>query len=183
MTARRGGGQNRAVTVAQNIEVDLLVVGSGTGMAAALAAHELGLTTLIVEKTAQVGGSTARSGGAFWMPANPVLTEAGAADTLDAARSYLEAVVEDSAPADRWQAFLDHGAETVRMLRRTTPMRFQWAKGYSDYHPERPGGAALGRTCECRPFDARILGPELDRLRPGVMKSSLPVPVTGADYR
>lgn len=183
MTARRGGGQHGAVTVAQNIEVDLLVVGSGTGMAAALAAHELGLTTLIVEKTAQVGGSTARSGGAFWMPANPVLTEAGAADTLDAARSYLEAVVEDSAPADRWQAFLDHGAETVRMLRRTTPMRFQWAKGYSDYHPERPGGAALGRTCECRPFDARILGPELDRLRPGVMKSSLPVPVTGADYR
>ena len=31
--------------------VDLLVVGSGTGMAAALTAHELGLSVLIVEKS------------------------------------------------------------------------------------------------------------------------------------
>ncbi|RAU90952.1 3-ketosteroid-delta-1-dehydrogenase, partial [Mycobacterium colombiense] len=43
--------------------VDLLVVGSGTGMAAALAAHESGLSVLIVEKSSYVGGSTARSGG------------------------------------------------------------------------------------------------------------------------
>ena len=49
--------------------VDLLVVGSGTGMAAALAAHELGLSVLIVEKSSHVGGSTARSGGALWLPA------------------------------------------------------------------------------------------------------------------
>ena len=42
--------------------VDLLVVGSGTGMSAALAAHELGLSVLIVEKSSYVGGSTARPG-------------------------------------------------------------------------------------------------------------------------
>lgn len=57
-------------TQAKDIVVDLLVIGSGTGMAAALTANELGLSTLIVEKTQYVGGSTARSGGAFWMPAN-----------------------------------------------------------------------------------------------------------------
>ena len=42
-------------------------------MAAALAAHELGLSVLIVEKSSYVGGSTARSGGALWLPASPVL--------------------------------------------------------------------------------------------------------------
>lgn len=152
-------------------------------MAAALAAHELGLSALIVEKTGYVGGSTARSGGAFWMPANPILVEAGSNDTPSAARAYLDAVVGDAAPHDRAHAYLDHGAATVEMLRRTTPMKFQWAKGYSDYHPERPGGSALGRTCECRPFNTAMLGPELSRLRPGVMKSSFPMPVTGADYR
>lgn len=152
-------------------------------MAAALAAHELGLSTLIVEKTGYVGGSTARSGGAFWMPANPILVEAGSNDTPSAARAYLDAVVGDAAPHDRAHAYLDHGAATVEMLRRTTPMKFQWAKGYSDYHPERPGSSALGRTCECRPFNTAMLGPELSRLRPGVMKSSFPMPVTGADYR
>lgn len=167
----------------QNVTVDLLVVGSGTGMAAALAAHELGLSSLIVEKTSFVGGSTARSGGAFWMPANPILAEEGSPDTRSAGATYLESVVGDAAPHDRAMAFLDHGGATVEMLRRTTPMKFMWAKEYSDYHPEKPGGSALGRTCECRPFDTARLGPERARLRPGVMKSSFPMPVTGADYR
>lgn len=152
-------------------------------MAAALTAHEAGLSTLIVEKTGYVGGSTARSGGAFWMPASPILASAGSDDTRTAARAYLDAVVGDAAPRERAHAYLDYGAATVEMLRRTTPMKFQWAKGYSDYHPERPGGSALGRTCECRPFNTALLGPELARLRPGVMKSSFPMPVTGADYR
>ncbi len=171
------------MTDPQNMTVDVLVVGSGTGMAAALAAHELGLSSLIVEKTPYVGGSTARSGGAFWMPANPILTESGSGDTLAAGATYLESVIGDTAPHDRAHAFLDHGPATVEMLRRTTPMKFQWAKGYSDYHPEKPGGSAVGRTCECRPFDTSLLGDELTRLRPGVMKSSFPMPVTGADYR
>ena len=40
--------------------------------------HERGLTVLIVEKSSYVGGSTARSGGALWLPASPVLGENGA---------------------------------------------------------------------------------------------------------
>ena len=121
--------------------VDLLVVGSGTGMAAALAARELGLSALIIEKTAYVGGSTARSGGAFWMPANPVLRREGSPDSLPEARRYLEAVVGDDAPAERSESFLEHGSATVDMLSRTTPMKFMWAKDYSDYHPRSPAAA------------------------------------------
>lgn len=176
-------GQNRAVTDPQNITVDLLVVGSGTGMSAALAAHELGMSTLIVEKTAYVGGSTARSGGAFWLPGSSILADAGSADTPDKARTYLETLVGDDAPAERARAFVDFVPGTIDMLSRTTPIKFMWAKGYSDYHPEQPGGSAVGRTCECKPFDTAVLGAELARLRPGVMKSSFPMPVTGADYR
>lgn len=172
-----------ATKSAHDVTVDLIVVGSGTGMAAALTANELGLSTLIVEKTQYVGGSTARSGGAFWMPANPVLAEAGAGDTIERAKTYVHATVGDSAPAERGEAFVDHGAATVDMLRRTTPMKFFWAKGYSDYHPELPGGSAAGRTCECLPFDASVLGDERGRLRPGLMEAGLPMPVTGADYK
>lgn len=63
-------------------------------------------------------------------------------------------------------------------------MTFMWADGYSDYHPELPGGSAAGRTCECKPFDASRLGAHRSRLRPGVMEASgLPMPVTGADYK
>jgi 3-oxosteroid 1-dehydrogenase len=165
------------------ITVDLLVVGSGTGMAAALAASELGFSSLIVEKTKYVGGSTARSGGAFWLPANPVLQKARSGDSLDRARMYLRSVVADTAAPERRDSFLEYSTATVEMLQRTTPMKFIWTKGYSDYHPEQPGGSVLGRTCECRPFNIRRLGAHQMRVRPGVMKSSFPMPTTGADYR
>lgn len=163
--------------------VDLLVIGAGTGMAAALTANELGLSTLIVEKTEYVGGSTARSGGAFWLPDNPILREAGAGDSQERAETYLRAVVGDSAPADRGKAFVDNSAATVEMLQRSTPMKFFWAEGYSDYHPELPGGSAVGRTCECRPFNASVLRAERRRLRPGLMEAPVPMPTTGADYK
>ncbi len=163
--------------------VDLLVVGSGTGMAAALAAHELGLSVLVVEKASHVGGSTARSGGALWLPASPVLRGAGAGDTEERAATYLDSVVAGSAPRPRATGFLTHVSATVEMLRRTTPLRFFWARDYSDYHPEQPGGSAAGRTCECHPFDTSILGAYRTRLEPGLMEAPVPIPTTGADYR
>jgi 3-oxosteroid 1-dehydrogenase len=163
--------------------VDLLVVGSGTGMAAALAAAERGLNVLTVEKSKYVGGSTARSGGALWLPASPILEENHAGDTISAAATYLESVVAGTAPSLRSTEFLAHLTATVKMLRRTTPLRFMWARDYSDYHPERPGGTAAGRTCECKPFNTSRLGPYRSRLQPGIMEAKIPMPTTGADYR
>ncbi len=163
--------------------VDLLVVGSGTGMAAALAAHESGLTVLIVEKSSYVGGSTARSGGALWLPASPILEEQGAGDTMEQAETYLQSVVAGSAPIERSASYLRNISAVVEMLRRTTPIRFAWAKDYSDYHPEEPGGATAGRTCECRPLNSAVLGEYRTRLRPGVMEVKIPMPTTTADYR
>ena len=163
--------------------VDLLVVGSGTGMAAALAAAERGLTVLIVEKSQYVGGSTARSGGALWFPASPVLDENDAGDTASKVRTYLDSVVDGTAPPQRSSEFVSHLPATVEMLLRTTPMRFTWARDYSDYHPEHPGGSADGRTCECRPFNASVLGRYRSLLRPGLMEPKVPMPTTSADYR
>ncbi|MGA5538256.1 3-ketosteroid-delta-1-dehydrogenase [Mycolicibacterium nivoides] len=164
-------------------DVDLLVVGSGTGLAAALAAHEHGLSVLVIEKSSYVGGSTARSGGALWLPSSQVIEDCGGNDPAPRAHTYLESVVADSAPRERYAAYLDNLPATVDMLRRTTPMKLFWAKEYSDYHPEAPGGSAAGRTCECRPLDTAILGEYLADLRPGVMEVSIPMPTTGADYR
>ncbi|KAA1176974.1 3-ketosteroid-delta-1-dehydrogenase [Rhizobium tropici] len=168
---------------ARNITVDTLVIGSGTGMAAALAARELGLSVLVVEKTAYVGGSTARSGGAFWIPANRVLKRSGSDDTLEEAGKYLEAAVGDAAPKARYHAFLKQGPAAVEMLERTTSLKFFWAREYADYHSELPGGSSLGRACESKPFDLSVLGKERLRLRPPAVEAPLPMPITGADYR
>nr|WP_243841316.1 3-ketosteroid-delta-1-dehydrogenase [Mycobacterium sp. DL592] len=182
MTATRHDTVPAGLPVADS-EVDLLVIGSGTGLAAALAAHERGLSVLVVEKSSHVGGSTARSGGALWLPASPVIAECGGVDTSARAQTYLDAVVAGSAPQQRSAAYVKNLPATIAMLRRTTPMKLFWAKEYSDYHPEAPGGSAAGRTCECRPLNTAILGEYLPDLRPGIMEASIPMPTTGADYR
>ena len=172
-----------ADSVATDTTVDLLIVGSGTGISAALAGHEKDLKCLIIEKTEFVGGSTALSGGAFWIPANPVLKAAGSTDTVEKGEMYLKAIVKNDVPAERWQTFLKNGSAAVEMLQRATPMKFFWSKGYSDYHPEIPGGDALGRTCECKPFNLKILGKDLSNFRPGLMEAPIPMPVTGYGYK
>ena len=68
-------------------------------------------------------------------------------------------------------------------LKEKTPVRFTWVPEYADYHPERPGGRARGRTVEPVPLDARFLGDELDRLHPAYTKAPANLIVTQADYR
>ena len=172
-----------APTPAQDLTVDLLVVGSGTGMATALAAKERGLSVVLAEKTDYVGGSTARSGGAYWIPANPALLRDGSNDTRERGLEYLSNVVGDTSARPRWEAFMKHGDATVTMLERTTALTFFWSKGYSDYHPELPGGNAAGRSCEAKPFNLRTLGAERPRFRPATMAAPVPMPVTGKDYK
>ncbi|WP_445996622.1 3-ketosteroid-delta-1-dehydrogenase [Okibacterium fritillariae] len=162
---------------------DLVIVGSGTGLAAALAAHERGLEVLVIEKTDLIGGSTARSGGAFWIPANEILEARGAGDTVERADRYLETLVGETSTPAKLRKYVRSGNDTVRMLRRMTRMKFTWAQGYSDYHPEVSGGSAAGRSCECRPFDAARLGPHRADLRPSVMSAPVPMAVTGGDYK
>lgn len=81
-------------------------------MAAALAAKERGLDSVIIEKTELVGGSTARSGGAFWIPANNVLKESGSTDTLEKAEKYLDAITSEGTKTV-WMNFLKNGSAAV----------------------------------------------------------------------
>jgi len=164
----------------------VVVVGAGgAGMSAALAAGRRGLDTILVEKSAYFGGSTARSGGGVWIPGNYALAEAKQVDAADAERSkeYLDAIVGDAVPKPRRDTFLERGPEVMDFIKANTPVRFRWVPEYADYHPEAPGGRARGRTVEPVPLDARFLGDELDRLHPPYTKAPANLIVTQADYR
>ncbi|MBJ7356150.1 3-oxosteroid 1-dehydrogenase [Nocardioides sp.] len=167
-------------------EVDVVVVGAGAaGMSAALASAKQGLDTVLLEKSAYFGGSTARSGGGVWIPGNYALKAAGqvSADDMAQSKLYLDSIVGDDVPKDRRDTYLDRGPEVMDFVREHTPLRFTWVPGYADYHPEAPGGRAAGRTCEPIPMDARFLGGELERLHPQYTKAPANMIVTQADFR
>lgn len=165
-------------------EVDFLVVGSGGGgMTAALAAHEAGMSTLVVEKAKMYGGSTGISGGGIWVPNNPTLRAAGQDDTRASIRRYLDVLTEGKVAPARLDAYVDHGPAAMALLDRSRWWKLAWTKGYSDYHPEYDGGRPLGRSVEPKPFDTRKLGEDERFQRPNSMKGPLGLWITAADYR
>lgn len=153
--------------------VDFLIIGSGGGgLAAAVSARERGLDTLLIEKMPVLGGSTALSGGVLWLPANPLMSEAGIPDSVEAGLEYFAATVGDAGPVssvERRRAFIEGGAELVSLLR-SKGIPFERADGYSDYYSDAAGGSDRGRTIEPLPFDAKRLGEWRTRVMPGMAK-------------
>lgn len=165
-------------------EVDLLVVGSGAGgMTAALTAALDGADVLLVEKADTYGGTTAISGGGIWVPNNPTLARAGVVDPANRVIEYLEHISKGSVDRARLAAYVAQGPEMFEMFEsRTRQLRFTWCPGYSDYHPEAPGGRPEGRTVECPPFDMRRLGELAQTQRGSTMKVPAGLVITSADY-
>src|SRR2546430_13955868 len=93
-------------------EFDVVVAGSGAaGMVAALTAARRGLRTVLVEKAATFGGSTARSGGGVWAPNNEVVLAAGVPDTPEQARAHLAHIVGDPGDEGPRRALVGHPPE------------------------------------------------------------------------
>lgn len=165
-------------------EFDLVVAGSGGGgMTAALVAKSFGLDVLIIEKTEFYGGSTARSGGALWVPNHYLLAPAGVDDSLDKARLYLQHTVGARVPQKLQDAYLVHAPRMIEWLRDNTCVQFQRMPGYADYYPERPGGVAASRSLEPVPFNGKLLGSELARLRKPMAEAPGGLAFTGSDYQ
>jgi len=119
---RRESGRNRWNKADDMFDetVDAVVVGSGAaGLTAALVAKSAGLDVVVLEKTDRIGGNTAMSGGAVWIPDNPHLAEAGHSDSRDAVMTYLHAMIGNRLQRDLVDAFLDAGPKAVAFLDRS----------------------------------------------------------------
>ena len=146
--------------------VDVLVIGSGGGgMTAALTAQAAGLDTLVVEKSAHFGGSTALSGGGIWVPGAPSQRREGYAPDPDETFAYLKRITEGLVSDARLRAYVDAAPLMMEFLeKRSSWLEFVWKPGYADYYPELPGGSALGSTINVPAIDLRKLGDEEQHL-------------------
>ena len=105
-------------------EFDVVVVGSGSGgMTAALCAHDLGQSVLVIEKSDQYGGTTAISGGGVWVPCNHLMAGAGGSDSYDDALTYLKTATRGMVTETRLRAYLEHSPKMLRYLAEKSRLR------------------------------------------------------------
>ncbi|MGA7975566.1 MAG: FAD-dependent oxidoreductase [Pseudolabrys sp.] len=148
--------------------VDLLVLGAGAaGMTAALVAALEGGEALIVEKSAQVGGTAATSAGTVWIPGNRQSREAGYDDSVERARNYLDALTGTPDAHGLREAYLATGDAAIDYLAAHSEVKFDPSGKHPDYR-DMEGAAVAGRALAPVMFDGRKLGPEFARVRPPI---------------
>ena len=147
-------------------EVDVLVVGTGAGaMTAALRVHDQGGRTLLIEKTAQYGGSSAMSSCLVWVPNNHLMPTVGIQDSPEEAWDYLKGTTDGAVEDERLLAYRDKGPEMLRYVTGNTHAEFIGLPEYPDYYPRVDGSKPGGRSVEPAHFDARQLGDDFLNLR------------------
>lgn len=155
-TGRELNAQNAMLT-------DVVVVGSGAaGLAAAVSAATAGASVIVLEKSSSLGGTTAKSGGVFWVPDNHLMAERGLREDRDLALRYMARVSAPdrySATAPRlglteWEhtaiaAYLDRSPDILARLEDIHALRATVEAGqhFPDYRSELPEqGGIRGRA-------------------------------------
>ena len=153
---------------------DVVIVGSGAaGLTAAVVAAHCGLSVVVLEKSRWVGGTTALSGGVLWVPNNDHVADVGQTDSIEKARTYLDAVVGDLVSADWKDTYLARAPEAMRFLEQHSDLKCSTRAITPDYLSELPGASSGGRILDPLEFDGRILGERFKDLRPPLAEFGL----------
>ena len=103
-------------------ETDIIVVGTGTVITAAIAACEMGITSItVLEKDENIfGGTSTTSGGGYALPGflND-FKEENNGDSREKCLSYMQAVGEDRMSLTVMESFVDHAQEYCDWTKQT----------------------------------------------------------------
>jgi 3-oxosteroid 1-dehydrogenase len=148
------------------LEVDVVVIGSGAaGAVAALAAHAGKAKVAVLEKSDKFGGTTAVSGGVVWVPCNKHMAEVGIEDSFDDALGYVTRLTDGRSEPALVKRYLEIAPQMIDFIEGATPIAFKALGRYPDYHPEFEGGRPGGRSLDPGLFDTNTLGAWKDKLR------------------
>ncbi|MFZ4664014.1 MAG: FAD-dependent oxidoreductase [Caldilineaceae bacterium] len=157
---------------------DIVIVGTGcAGLTAALAAHEAGADVLIIEKTGLVGGTTAVSAGALWIPNNHHMQAMDEADSADEAITYITSQTDGRGDAALIERFVTVGPVMAQFVEAQSSLRLAVIPNFPDYHPEMVGGKFRGRSLDAGTFDTRTLGDWATCLRRSPVFGMLPLSI------
>lgn len=161
---------------------DWVVVGSGAGaFISALVMRDADKCVAILEKTEFLGGTTAKSGGVMWVPANRFMLADGDEDSADKAMTYLDALQElDRNPAPgtsriKRLAYIANASLAVDYLAAKGVQLQRGGVPWPDYYDELPGGCGTSRTVVAKPFNLKELGPWRAKLRKGFAPYNLTI--------
>jgi len=128
-----------------DLEVDFVSVGSSTGgLMAAIMGHNLGLKTVVLEKSSALGGGTALSGGVLWIPFNHHMLAAGIKDSREEALTHVRRISLGRHDEEQLATYLDTGPEVIKYVEEHTPLRLA-IEDSPDYYADLPGGKPRGR--------------------------------------
>lgn len=181
MEMRRGSQASRSQARRWASAVDWICVGSGIGgCVAAIAGHDQGFQTVLLENTSTIGGTTAQSGGILWVPMNHLLEDTALKDSRDEALAYLRYTGGGRNLPEYMETYVDQAARVLRYLHEQAGISFRLMHLAEFYHPIAPGSKERGRLVICDPFPAETLGAWRDKVRLSVfyhgLSSALPGP-------
>lgn len=144
---------------------DTVVLGSGiAGLAGGLAAAAQGLSAIVLEKAALVGGITVHSYGLIWVGQNHLAQAAGLSDSRAEVVDYMRFLGGGSLDEEKMLAFVDHSPEALKFFA-DCGIPFRLVRGVTDhYYGNAPGGKASGRSIEVDLISGAELGPWRDRV-------------------
>jgi 3-oxosteroid 1-dehydrogenase len=143
-----------------DLEVDVVAIGSGAGgLCAAITAHELGSSALVIEKSDQVGGVTALSMGEVWVAGNHLAEADGIADSVEAGFGYLSTLAMGYGSELATLNLVVHARRALKYFEDKVGLRMEVIKGCPDYYYQHNDHAVgEGRMLECVPFEGASLG-------------------------
>ena len=137
---------------------DVLVVGSGAaGLSAAAAAAARGASVAVLERADVLGGTTAVSSGAMWLPCNAAAAELGYADSTEEVRRYLHRLAVGRTTPALIDAFVEEAPDAFEFLHATVGLAMDLTP-QPDYQMGLPGARAGGRTLFPGLYEGRRLG-------------------------
>lgn len=130
-------------------ETEIIVVGTGTVITAAIAACEMGISSItVLEKDENIfGGTSTTSGGGYALPGflND-FKEENNGDSREKCLAYMQAVGEDRMSLSVMESFVDHAQEYCDWTRQALGWsRFIHSGAHNDYYDRYPESIVVGR--------------------------------------